>query len=159
VIGINSQIRSSSGSGSGVGFAVSVNTIKHSLEQLREKGSVAYAFLGVSTADVYPQLGAHFHLGTDRGAWVQEVTKGGPSDDAGIKGGGGSSARFQAQSYETGGDVIVAVGDTKVHNASDLAAALDPLRPGQETQVEIVRNGQHKTLTVHLAERPKSSGG
>jgi S1-C subfamily serine protease len=159
VIGINSQIRSSSGSGSGVGFAVSVNTIKHSLEQLREGGSVDYAFLGVSTADVYPQLGERFKLGAARGAWVQEVTKGGPADDAGLHGGGGRTARFQAQSYETGGDVIVAVGGHKVQDAQDLAAALDPLRPGQEAQVEIVRDGKRKTVSVRLAARPKSSGG
>jgi S1-C subfamily serine protease len=159
VIGINSQIRSSSGSGSGVGFAVSVNTIKHSLEQLRQRGAVDYAFLGVSTADVYPQLGRRFRLGTDRGAWVQEVTKGGPAGDAGLKGGGGRAARFQAQSYATGGDVIVDVAGRKVQNAQDLAAALDPLRPGQEAQVEIIRGGKHKTVTVHLARRPKQSGG
>jgi S1-C subfamily serine protease len=159
VIGINSQIRSSSGNGSGVGFAVSINTIKHSLEQLRDHGRVDYAFLGVSTADVYPQLGARFKLGTDRGAWVQDVTKGGPAADAGIKGGGGSESRFQAQAYATGGDVIVGVAGHKVQNAGDLAAALDPLRPGQEAQVDIIRDGKRKTVTVHLAERPKSSGG
>jgi S1-C subfamily serine protease len=159
VIGINSQIRSSSGSGSGVGFAVPVDTIKRSLEQLRETGSVDYAFLGVSTADVYPQLGARFKLGTPRGAWVQEVTKGGPAGDAGVRGGKGSTARFQAQSYETGGDVIVTVAGHKVQDASDLAAALDPLRPGQEAQVEIVRDGKRKTVSVRLGERPKSSGG
>jgi S1-C subfamily serine protease len=158
VIGINSQIRSSSGSGSGVGFAVSINTIKHSLEQLRESGSVDYAFLGVSTADVYPQLGSRFKLGTDRGAWVQQVTNGGPAADAGLKGGGGRTARFQAQSYETGGDVIVGVAGQKVRNAQDLAAALDPLRPGQEAQVEIVRGGKHKTVTVKLTPRPKATG-
>jgi S1-C subfamily serine protease len=159
VIGINSQIRSSSGSGSGVGFAVSIDTIKRSLEQLREDGTVDYAFLGVSTADVYPQLGSRFKLGTARGAWVQEVTKGGPSDDAGLRGGGGRTARFQAQSYETGGDVIVSVAGHKVSDAQDLAAALDPLRPGQEAQVEIIRDGKRKTVSVRLGERPKSSGG
>jgi S1-C subfamily serine protease len=159
VIGINSQIRSASGNGSGVGFAVSINTIKHSLEQLRDHGRVDYAFLGVSTADVYPQLGRRFKLGTDRGAWVQDVSKGGPAADAGIKGGGGSEARFQAQAYATGGDVIVAVAGHKVQKAEDLAAALDPLRPGQEAQVDLIRDGKRKTVTVHLAERPKSSGG
>jgi S1-C subfamily serine protease len=159
VIGINSQIRSSSGTGSGVGFAVSVNTIKRSLAQLREGGSVDYAFLGVSTADVYPQLGRRFKLGADRGAWVQQVTRGGPSADAGIKGGSGATARFQAQSYEIGGDVIVSVAGHPVRTASDLAAALDPLRPGQEAQVELVRGGKHKTVTVRLASRPRQTGG
>src|SRR5204862_2711148 len=56
-IGINSQIESSSGSGSGVGFAVPVNAVKRSVDQLRTDGKVDYAFLGVSTQNVYPQLG------------------------------------------------------------------------------------------------------
>ena len=60
--------------------------MKRSVSQLREQGAVDYAFLGVSTADVYPQLGARFHLGADRGAWVQGVTKGGPADERGDQG-------------------------------------------------------------------------
>jgi S1-C subfamily serine protease len=158
VIGINSQIRSSSGSGSGVGFAVPINTIKHSVDQLRANGKVDYAFLGVSTQDVYPQLGQRFHLGTDRGAWVQEVTKGGPAADAGIKGGSSQELRFQAQAYQPGGDVITAVAGRPVRDASDLANAIEPLRPGQEAQVDIVRNGQRKTITVQLGKRPASAG-
>ena len=158
VLGINSQIRSSSGGGSGVGFAVSVNTVKTSVKQLREQGAVHYAFLGVSSQDVYPQLGERFKLGTDRGAWVQEVVKGGPADKAGIRGGNGKNVRFQAQAWEEGGDVIVAAAGKPVRSGEDLSTALEPLRPGQEAQVTIVRGGKRKTVTVRLAERPKNAG-
>jgi S1-C subfamily serine protease len=158
VVGINSQIRSSSGSGSGVGFAVPVNTIKRSVDQLRADGKVDYAFLGVSTQDVYPQLGERFKLGTDRGAWVQEVSHGGPADHAGIRGGSGREVRFQAQPYEQGGDVIVAVAGHEVHDAADLSTALEPLRPGQEAQLDMVRDGKRKTVTVRLGKRPLATG-
>jgi S1-C subfamily serine protease len=158
VIGINSQIESSSGSGSGVGFAVPVNAVKRSVEQLRTDGRVDYAFLGVSTQDVYPQLGRRFRLGVDRGAWVQEVTQGGPADKAGLRGGSAHETRFQAQPYQVGGDVIVAVAGHPVHDASDLAASLAPLRPGQEAQVEIVRDGKRKSVTVRLGKRPVAAG-
>jgi len=158
VIGINSQIESSSGSGSGVGFAVPSNAVKHSVDQLRATGKVDYAFLGVSTQDVYPQLGQRFRLGTDRGAWVQQVTPGGPADKAGIRGGGTREVQFQVAPYNLGGDVIVAVAGRPVHNAADLAASLEPLRPGQETQIDIVRNGQRKTVTVQLGKRPQAAG-
>jgi S1-C subfamily serine protease len=158
VIGINSQIESSSGSGSGVGFAVPVNAIKHSVEQLRSNGKVDYAFLGVSTQDVYPQLGERFHLGTDRGAWVQEVSPGGPAAKAGLHGGGSHEVRFQAAGYNPGGDVIVAVAGRPVRNAADLAASLEPLRPGQEAQVDIVRGGRRKTVSVTLGKRPLDAG-
>jgi S1-C subfamily serine protease len=158
VIGINSQIESSSGSGSGVGFAVPVNAVKRSVDQLRTDGKVDYAFLGVSTQDVYPQLGQRFHLGVDRGAWVQEVTPGGPADKAGLHGGRPHDVRFQAQAYQVGGDVITGVAGHAVHDAAGLAAALSPLRPGQETQVDIVRDGKRKTVTVRLGKRPSAAG-
>jgi S1-C subfamily serine protease len=49
VIGINSQIESTGGGGEGVGFAVPVDTVQRSLDELRAKGHVDYAYLGVST--------------------------------------------------------------------------------------------------------------
>ena len=158
VLGINSQIRSASGSGSGVGFAVSVNTVKRSVAQLRDEGTVHYAFLGVSSQDVYPQLGRRFRLGTDRGAWVQEVVKGGPADKASLRGGNGKTVHFQAQGFEEGGDVIVGAAGHPVRSGEDLSTALEPLRPGQEAQITIVRDGKRKTVTVRLAERPKDAG-
>jgi len=141
-----------------VGFAVSIDTVKRSLEQLREEGKVDYSYLGVATADVYPQLGVRFKLGTDRGAWIQSAPKDGPADDAGLRGAGGDTVRFQAERYETGGDVIVAVAGHKVRDGGDLAEALQPLRPGQAVQVEIRRDGKPKTVTVRLGRRPSESG-
>ena len=80
VIGLNQQIKSQSGGGEGVGFAVPIDVVKRSLAQLRADGTAKYAYLGVSTVPLYPQLVDRFHLDVTHGAWVQNVTRGGPAD-------------------------------------------------------------------------------
>ena len=56
VIGINQQIETNSGANDGVGFAVPISAIKRSIAQLRENGNAEYAYIGVSTQSLYPQL-------------------------------------------------------------------------------------------------------
>jgi S1-C subfamily serine protease len=155
VIGINQQIKTNSGGGEGVGFAVPSNAVKRSLDMLRSDGKAHYAYLGVSSVDLYPQLVDHFDLKAQRGAWVQDVVPGGPADKGGIKGGDGEE-RFQASSFAPGGDVIVKVGGKPVQHADDLSDLVSDYQPGQSVPFEVVRDGQHKTVTVKLGERPLS---
>ena len=54
VIGINAQIRSTSGTAEGVGFAIPIDTARRALEQLVRSGKVSYAYVGVTTQDVTP---------------------------------------------------------------------------------------------------------
>src|SRR3954447_20673843 len=86
VIGINSQIRSTSGGGEGVGFAIPVETVKHSLDQLRAKGRVDYAYLGISSVTLYPQLAERLKIDALSGALIDGVEKDGPADEAGLVG-------------------------------------------------------------------------
>jgi S1-C subfamily serine protease len=158
VIGINSQIKSSSGAGSGVGFAVSSDTVRRSYTDLRRDGQVEYAYLGVSTVPVYPQLAERFDLGVDSGAWVQSVVGDGPADRAGIRGGHGPPVRFQARPYRRGGDVIVAIDGTPIRRDTDVARLLEPHRPGDEVKVELRRDGAERTVTVTLGKRPAAPG-
>ena len=95
VIGINEQIASSSGSNSGVGFAIPVTSVRYSLDQLRADGKVEYAFLGVTSESLYPQLAEHLGLDTETGALITDVVNGSPADDAGLK---GSSVRTPSSS-------------------------------------------------------------
>src|SRR4029079_9094227 len=85
VLGINSQIESTGGGGEGVGFAVPVDTVRRSLSELRSKGHVDYAYLGVSTQELYPQLAEKLGIPVERGALVASVEAGGPADNAGIE--------------------------------------------------------------------------
>ena len=153
VLGINAQIQTSTGDGSGVGFAVPADVVRLSLAQLRRDGRAHYAYLGVSHVEVYPQLAEHFHLPVDSGAWVQAVSPGGPADRAGLKP-GDHRDRFQDSGYVVGGDVIVSVGGHAVREGDDVAKALVQLAPGTQVDLEVVRGGQRKTLRVKLGERP-----
>jgi S1-C subfamily serine protease len=153
VIGISQQMKSGSGSSDGVGFGVPSNTIKRSVEMLRDGGEPQYAYIGVSTEPLYPQLAEKLGLDTDKGAIVAEVVKGGPADEAGIQG-GDRRLVFQGASYEVGGDVIVAVNGVTIARAEDLGRLVGRLKPGDTAQIEVIRDGEHKTIDVKLENRP-----
>ena len=154
VIGINQQIKTSSGGGEGVGFAVPIDVARRSLEQLREKGEVTYAFLGVETVAIYPQLRERFDLPVGKGAWLQEVTPDGPADEAGLRGGDGEQTTFQVRPYIPGGDVITKIGDRPVDDPDDLSVAVALLDPGTTVPVEAWRDGERREVQVKLGERP-----
>jgi 2-alkenal reductase len=160
VIGINQQIKTNSGGGEGVGFAVPVDVIKRSLGALRETGNAHYAFLGVSSVPLFPQLVDRFDLDVGKGAWVQEVQPGTPADKAGIRGGRGNT-RFQIQTYAQGGDIITKVEGKEIEDANDLSAVVAQFQPGQDVTVEVHRGGETKEIKVKLGDRPLSapSGG
>ena len=160
VIGINQQIKTNSGGGEGVGFAVPADVVKRSLGALRETGNAQYAFLGVSSVPLFPQLVERFDLDVDKGAWVQEVQPGTPADRAGIRGGRGNT-RFQIQAYAQGGDIITKVEGKVIKDANDLSAVVAQFQPGQDVTVEVHRGGETKEIEVKLGERPLSapSGG
>ncbi len=153
VIGINQQIKSTSGGGEGVGFAVPVDVVKRSLEMLRDGGEAHYAYLGVSSVELYPQLVERFKLDVEEGAWVQTVNPGGPAEEAGVRG-GGSPVAFQAEAYRPGGDVITKVDGKPVESSSQLAEAIAGYRPGEEIPLEIHRDGDTREIEVKLGERP-----
>ena len=153
VIGVNQQIRTSSGGGEGVGFAVPVDVVKRSLAALRASGKVRYAFLGVETVAIFPQLRERFGLPVAKGAWVQGVTAGGPAEKAGIRG-GTDETRFQAGSFRTGGDVITRIGGRAVEAPSDLAGIVAALDPGRTVTVETWRDGKRRPIRLKLGERP-----
>jgi 2-alkenal reductase len=158
VLGINSQIQSTGGGGEGVGFAVPVDSVKASIAQLSAKGHVDYAWLGVTTVTLYPQLAQRLGLPTTHGALVQAVTKGGPSAAAGLKQ-GTKDLQFQVQTYKVGGDVITSVDGHRLGQHSDLSTLIAGKQPGDQITLQIYRDGKQQDLTVKLGARPDSSGG
>jgi S1-C subfamily serine protease len=156
VLGINAQIQTSTGDGSGVGFAVPADVVKSSLAQLRRDGRAHYAYLGVSHVEVYPQLAEHFHLPVDSGAWVQDVTAGGPAQNAHVRE-GDETERFQDKDFRVGGDVITAVQGKAVRSESDLAKALLAHKPGDTVTVAIRRGDKRLNVRIKLGERPLDS--
>jgi S1-C subfamily serine protease len=153
VLGINQQIKTNSGGGEGVGFAVPIDVVKRSLAMLRADGKASYAYLGVSSVELYPQLVRHFGLDVQKGAWVQDVTPGGPAAQAGVHG-GGAEQEFQAAGFKPGGDVITAVGAQPVRSSDELTEAIARYKPGETVDLVVHRDGATKHLSVRLGERP-----
>jgi S1-C subfamily serine protease len=153
VVGINQQIETNSGANDGVGFAVPISAIERSVQQLREKGHAEYAYIGVSTQPVYPQLAQKLGLDTEFGALIANVVPGGPAAKAGLRGATGE-IRFQAAEYETGGDVIVEVEGQEVVQPDSLIRLIDEKMPGEKIRLTILRDGERKQIEVTLGKRP-----
>jgi S1-C subfamily serine protease len=153
VIGINQQISTTSGGNEGVGFAVPIRLAAHSLDELRQNGEVKYAYIGVTTEPIYPQLAERLNLPTDSGALIARVIPGGPADQAGLRE-SDQRIHFQGQQVEAGGDVIVAIDGEKIVNETDLPALIARHDPGETVKVEILRDGDTQTVDVKLGERP-----
>lgn len=155
VIGINEQIASQSGGSQGLGFAVPINTAVRSLNQLRKTGRVEYAWLGVSGQTFSRDIASMFEIDTQGGALVEGVSTASPAAAVGIKG-GTRSATLQDQTFILGGDIIVAIDDTRIETFDDLIAFLGDKQPGDRVAVTIERDGQREVLQVTLTQRPTS---
>jgi 2-alkenal reductase len=155
VLGINQQIETRSGANAGVGFAVPITAVKRSVAQLREDGNAEYAFIGVTSATVYPQLAEHLELDTDRGALITDIVDGSPADEAGLQA-GDRRVTFQAVRVRAGGDVILLIDDREVADTTDLATIIASHRPGDEVTVEVLRDGDRREVEVTLGTRPSS---
>ena len=114
VIGINQQIETNSGANDGVGFAVPISAIKRSIAQLEDDGNAEYAYIGVSTQALYPQLADKLGLDTDYGGLLAEVVPGGPADEGRARGRRRAKSASRPAQYRTGGDVILSVDGHKV---------------------------------------------
>jgi S1-C subfamily serine protease len=156
VIGINAQIRSRSGGGEGVGFAVPVDAVKRSLHELRRHGRVDYGYLGVGSLVLYPQLAEQLDLPVGAGAVVQEVEDGSPAEDAGIQA-GDDQTTFQGRPVPSGGDVIVAVNGKPLTLHSDLADVISSMSAGDKVRLRLLRDGKRRTVEVTLGRRPAGS--
>jgi S1-C subfamily serine protease len=154
VVGINQQIETNSGANDGVGFAVPISTVKRSVDQLEREGDVEYAYIGVSTQALYPQLAAKLDIGVDHGGLVAEVVPGGPADEAGLEG-GDEKLRFQGVPYEAGGDTIVAVDGREVFQPDDLARYISTFQPGEVVTLDVLHaDGDRGEVEVTLGKRP-----
>ncbi len=156
VIGINAQIRSSgTGSGfEGVGFAVPIDSVKRSMQQLLANGAVHYAYVGIKTEDLTPSIAKKFGYDAQSGALVDVVTPGSPAARAGLKAGGNEVA-FEGQGVKVGGDAIVAIDGIPVTNAEDVVRIVsERLLPGETARFSVVRGKHHRVLRVTLVERP-----
>jgi S1-C subfamily serine protease len=160
VIGINSQIESGGQSNGnvGIGFAVPIDTAQEIAQQLIDTGKVEHAFVGISGADLTPQIADVLNLDANSGALVQSVVPDSPAAKAGITA-GDAQVTVAGQRIRAGGDVITAVDGQPVTGMDDVIAAVDSKKPGDTLDLTLVRGGNERTVTVDLAARPAQAGG
>lgn len=139
VLGINTMII---GRGSGIGFAIPSEIAQRVAEQLIESGTVKRAWLGVSFQEITPELAAHFDGTFKGGALINAVVPQGPADKAGIR----------------PGDVITALGDTKIGEGPDLLRAVLRHGVGERLIVEVRRGDQTKKIALVTGQRPTEDG-
>ncbi|ETB43120.1 serine protease, partial [Mycobacterium avium subsp. hominissuis 10-5606] len=124
VIGIDTAGKSLSDSASGLGFAIPINEAKEVAQTLIRDGKIVHPTLGVSTRSVSNAIAS--------GAQVANVKAGSPAQKGGV----------------LENDVVVKVGNRKVADADEFVVAVRQLTIGQDSPIEVVRDGRHVTLTV-----------
>ncbi|GAB4539598.1 MAG: hypothetical protein Kow0063_28570 [Anaerolineae bacterium] len=156
VIGINTQIISSSGANAGIGFAVPINIAKQVVPALIEGESFEYAWLGITGQTLPPEVVEFMKLPADtQGVLVVRVTQDSPADEAGLQG-SDKVLVVQGQEYQLGGDIIVAINGEPVREMDDLISYLiKETRPGDEVTLDVIRpSGEREKVTVTLGVRP-----
>jgi serine protease Do/serine protease DegQ len=138
LIGINTEIISSTGGNVGIGFAIPVNMVHSVAEQLIEYGAVRRGQLGVSMYTVTPDIAHSLGLASAVGALVSQVVEGSPADQAGLR----------------VGDVITAVNGQPVKSNSELRNAIGLLRVGDRIDIGLVRDGKPLRVTAVIAAAP-----
>jgi S1-C subfamily serine protease len=158
VIGVNSQIESSSGGNVGIGFAVPINTVKDVVAQILESGKVEHAYLGVTMQAVDERLVETVRLPVEQGVLIVEVVEGSPADEAGLQG-GTQQVIVDGTSYLLGGDIVLMADNQSVATPDDLRSLIVAKEPGDTMTLEIQRGDSQRTVSVTLGRQPTDSGG
>lgn len=159
VIGVNRAIRTESSSisgeaiNSGIGFAVSSNIVRRVVPVLITQGFYDYPYLGMSSINSLDlTLQEVLDLPQAIGAYVTNVTAGGPASDAGIIAG---TQATSIPGYFAGGDLIIAIDGEKVNEFSDLLSYMILNKmPGDQVTFTLIRNKETMDISVTLGKRP-----
>src|ERR1700730_16478458 len=138
VIGINTAIYSESGGNQGIGFAIPSNVVRAAMNSIISKGRVIRGYLGVGIQPVTADIAEQFKLNSARGALVTDVTPGSPAEKAGI----------------IRGDVIRKVNGYEIRDTIALVNRIAEADIGANLTVDLVRDGETKTVTAQVVEQP-----
>jgi S1-C subfamily serine protease len=155
VVGVNwaIQVDAQSGTSSGIGFAISVNTVKRVVPQLIQTGKYSYPYLGLTTQDNLPlDIINTLDLKSTTGAYVMAVNANGPADKAGLRAG---TTATSIPNLLSGGDLIVAVDGHPVLVFDDLMRYLVLQKsPGDSITLTVLRGDQKVDIKLTLGTRP-----
>lgn len=142
VIGVNTAIFSPTGVSVGIGFAIPADVAHRVTQQLMQGGSIERGYLGVQIDNLRDTYREALGLGSDvQGAYVVEVTPGGPAERGGVR----------------VGDVIVQLNGERVRNNTDLTRRVGQARPGETLRLTIIREGRETQLNVRSGTRPSQA--
>ena len=157
VIGINSQIITTSESNAGIAFAVPVNIAKKVIPALIIDGFYEYAWLGISGLTLTSEISEYNNLALDiRGALITEVIPASPADIGGIKG-SDSSIDVDGIPLPIGGDIVVNINGSSILSIDDLVSYLVNYGiPDKILTFTVLRNGEYIDIEVKLGTRPQN---
>ncbi|MGH9393155.1 MAG: Do family serine endopeptidase, partial [Terriglobales bacterium] len=141
VIGINTEMLSTSGASIGIGFAIPSNLVKPTAESLIKNGKVIRGYLGVQVTDLAPNIADSLDESGTQGALVNQVDAGSPAQAAGLK------------PY----DVVTGFDGHKVSNGSDLQTLAGAAAPGTTATVEVMRDGKPLPVRVTMGDYAKAN--
>ncbi len=136
LVGINTAILSKSGGNIGIGFAIPVNMANEIMQQLIKHGEVKRGLLGAQAQNLDPELAKAFGLKDHHGAVITQVTPDSPADKSGLR----------------AGDIVTHINDRKVKDIDTLRNTVGLLRIGTTVKLEILRDGQAKTISANIVE-------
>ncbi len=160
VIGVNSQIISPSGASSGIGFAVSSNTVQRVVPELIAQGYYGHPWLGADmmplTSSVVKVLReAGVDIPAESGLLVLDATAGGPADDAGVQG-GSRWVRLGRYQLQVDGDIITAIDGQPTPDLETLTVYLETETSiGEKVTLTIQRGDEELVIPVTLEEEPR----
>jgi serine protease Do len=138
VIGVNTSIISPNGAYAGIGFAIPADVANAISKQLIANGSVARGYLGVTITSLSDDIAQSLSLKDKAGAYVTDVTPGGPSDRGGVR----------------VGDVVLKLDGKPVKDNTELTRRVAMARAGDVLTLDVLRSGKMITLKVKSGVRP-----
>ena len=142
LVGINTAIISQTGSYTGYSFAVPSNIVKKIAYDLMDFGSVKRAVLGISMMPIDDKIAEELKLSSRNGVYIDEVSKSGAADKAGIK----------------AGDILIAIDSTKITNPASVQEAVSRFSPGDNAVVTVLRDGKELKLDVTFKGTSQDTG-
>lgn len=142
VVGINTFLISSSGSFSGMGFAIPTQIVRPTVDELIRSGKVTHAYMGVGITDVTPENSKFFDMSKASGAVVTQVEPNTPGAQAGLK----------------VGDVITKMDGREVTDAGELQVQVSQQRPGTTIHLGVLRDGKSMEVPVTVEEFGNKKG-
>lgn len=141
IVGINTLVVRDSIGGApaeGLGFAVPSNTVRSVAEQLIARGRIEYPFIGISSAEVTPQVAAELNLKAQNGVLITQITPSSPASRAGL----------QKQ------DVVTSIDNNPINQDNTLRSLLFKYHVGDTVTLGVERGGQTLQVKITLIARP-----